>query len=233
MIGAEWLHVFDDESKGWRQLTVSAFMVDRTFLHESFPYNEGLIHYKDGGVANTRLPENILVTYDVLNQPVGHWGQLTWQASAIRYGRSYGAQRGEVWGTLGGDLAIPIRGSVGSTLAGDYAQLRLYVEAATRQNFEGVAGRHREYLSGSVEYLTGRWLFNLTTTQRRTTDRVMPLQKDALYTATVGYNFPKQTTLSISIADEKVAEHRGIYSGVRLTHTFTTCSRCLLGNTAF
>ena len=141
MLGVERIHVFKDENGGWRQLSVSAFMVDRTFLHESFPYNEGMVHYKDGGVGNTRWPENVMVTYDVLNKPIGNWGQLTYQASVIRYGRSYGAQRGEIWGTLGGDLAIPLHGSVANTLRGNYSQLRLYVEAARRDNFEGFAGR--------------------------------------------------------------------------------------------
>lgn len=233
MVGAEWLHVFDDEKGGWRQLTLTAFMADRTFLHQSFPYNEGMIHYKDGGVGNTRWPENLMVTYDVLNKPVGHWAQLTYQASLIRYGKSYGAQRGEVWGTAGADLAIPLNSSVASTLGGSYSQLRLYVEAARRENFNGFAGRARDYLSASAEYLRGRWLFDLTTTRRWTTDRVLPRQADELYTATIGYNFPSQTTLAVSVADEQVDNRQGLYVGLRLSQTYTTCSRCLVKGRAY
>ncbi len=153
MIGAEAIHIFNSESGGWRQLTVSAFIVDRTFLHESWPYNEGMIHYKDGGVGNTHLPENIMVTFDNLNMPVGHWGQLTWQVGAVRWGKTYGAQRGEFWTTLGGDLAIPLRGSVADTLNNRYQQLHFYVEGARRDNFNGFAGRSRTFLSWSAEYL--------------------------------------------------------------------------------
>ena len=233
MLGVERIHVFKDEKGGWKQLSVSVFMFDRTFLHESFPYNEGLVHYKDGGVGNTRWPENVMVTYDVLNKPIGNWGQLTYQASVIRYGRSYGAQRGELWGTLGGDLAIPIHGSVANTLRGDYSQLRLYVEAARRENFEGFAGRRRDFASASAEYLTGRWLFDATTTQRWTVDRVRPLQKDEIYTTTVGYNLPSQTTVSVSVADELVNHRRGVYAGVRLTQTITNFSRSQVKGSAF
>ncbi len=48
MIGVEKIHVYDDEKGGWRQLSLSAFMVDRTFPHRSFPYDEGMIRYRDG-----------------------------------------------------------------------------------------------------------------------------------------------------------------------------------------
>jgi suppressor of ftsI len=141
MIGAEALHVFKSEGGGWRQLTVSAFMVDRTFLHESWPYNEGMIHYKNGGVGNTHWPTNVMVAFDNLNMPVGSWGHLTWQAAAIRFGKTYGAQRGEFWTTLGGDLAIPLRGSVADTVSRRYSQLRLYVEAARRRRTNSIAGQ--------------------------------------------------------------------------------------------
>jgi FtsP/CotA-like multicopper oxidase with cupredoxin domain len=227
MIGAEALHLFKSESGGWRQLTVSAFMVDRTFLHESWPYNEGMIHYVDGGVGNTHLPENIMVAFDNLNMPLGHWGHLTWQAAAIRWGRTYRAQRGEFWTTLGGDLAIPLGGSVDDTLSRRYSQLRLYVEGAHRANFQGFAGRSRTFLSGSAEYLLGPWIFDLTTSQRWTRDRLLPLQKDEFYSASLGYVLPSQAIASISITHEKVGPRRAFYSGITLTQTLTACSRCL------
>ena len=227
MIGAEALHVFKSESGGWRMLTVSAFMVDRTFLHESWPYNEGMIHYKAGGVGNTHWPTNVMVAFDNLNMPVGSWGHLTWQAAAIRWGKTYGAQRGEFWTTLGGDLAIPLGGSVADTLSRRYSQLRLYVEAARRDNFQGFAGRSRTFLSGSAEYLLGPWIFDLTTSQRWTRDRLLPLQKDEFYSASVGYTLPSQTIASISLTHEKVGARQGYYGGITLTQTLTTCSRCL------
>lgn len=228
MIGVEKIHVFDDESKGWRQLTLSAFMVDRTFLHESFPYNEGRIDLRDGGVGNTRLPENLMATYDVLNRPVGTWAHMSYQASVIRWGRTYGAERGEVWGALGADLTVPLRGTVSDTLRGEYAQLLFYAEAARRENFEGVPGRARNWVSGSVEYLTGPWTFDFTTTQRWTVDRADPTRRDRLYTANVGYGLPTNTLLAISAAHETIGDRSGIYGGLRITQTLTTCDRCLV-----
>ena len=227
MIGVERIHVFGDESTGWRQISLSAFMVDRTFLHESFPFNEGLIHLKDGGVGNTRWPENLMATYDVLNMPVGHWAHMSYQASVIRWGRTYGAERGEWWTTTGADLSIPLQGSVADTLRGSYSQLHLYLELARRDNFNGVAGRARTYLTASAEYMRGPWVFDLTTTQRWTHDRVEPLQKDALYTASFGYTLPSATVAALSVAREQVGDRRGVYAGLRLTQTFTLCSRCL------
>jgi hypothetical protein len=227
MLGVEKIHVFDNENGGWRQLSLSAFMVDRTFLHESFPFNEGMIHLKDGGVGNTRLPENLMATYDVINQPIGDWAHLTWQASVVRWGKTYGAERGEWWTTLGGDLVVPLKGSVADTLRGHYSQLHFYVEAARRDNFNGFAGRARDFLSGSAEYMYGPWVFDLTTSQRWTTDRVMPLQKDELYSASVGYTLPSQTIVSLAAAQERVADHHGLYAGIRLTQTFTLCSKCI------
>ena len=227
MLGAEWIHVFKDEDGGWRQLSVSSFMVDRTVLHESFPYNEGIIHYKDGGVGNTRGPENVMVTWDVLNKPVGHWGHLNYQASAIRWGKTYGAQRGELWTTLGADLSMPVHGSVADTLRGRYSQLRVYVEGARRDNYEGVPGRVRQFLSASAEYMDGPWVWDLSTTQRWTTDRRNPLQKDELYTASFGYALPSRTVVGFSAGRETVAGRSGAYFGLRMTQTLTTCSMCL------
>ena len=226
MIGVERLHVMDDESGGWRQISVSAFMVDRTFLHQSFPFNEGMIHYRDGGVGNTKWPENFMATYDVYNHPLGAWAHMNYQASVIRWGKTYGAERGEWWTTLGADLSIPVRGSVATTLGGKYTQVRVYAEAARRDNFEGVAGRTRQYLSGSAEYMVGPLVFDLTTAQRWTSDRIEPNRKDESYTGTVAYTFPSQTVIALSAAHEKVGDREGLYAGLRLTQTLTVCSRC-------
>jgi len=227
MIGVERLHVFDDENGGWRQLSVSAFVVDQTFLHNSWPYNEGYIRLKDGGVGNTRYPENVMATWDNLNQPIGNWAHLTWQASVIRWGRTYSGPSGEFWSTLGGDLAIPLRGSVEDTLRGHYTQLHLYMEAARRDNFNGIPGRNRNYLSLAAQYMDGPFTVDLTTTQRWTQGAREPSQKDELYTASLGYTLPSQTVAALSIGHEKVADRQGVYAGLRITQTLTTCSRCI------
>jgi hypothetical protein len=227
MIGVEKIYVLEDESDGWRQLSLSAFMADHTFLHRSFPYDEGRIHLHDGGIGNTRWPENLMATWDVLRQPVGHWAQLNYQASVIRWGKTHGAERGEWWTTLGSDLNIPLRGSVEDTLREKYSQLHVYMEAARRDNFNGVARRARSYLSGAAGYMAGPWALNLTTTQRWTTDRIAPLQRDQLYTTSLGYTLPSRTVVALSFAHEDVGGRRGAYVGIRITQTLTTCSRCL------
>ena len=233
MLGVEKIHVFEDENGGWRQLSLTAFMADQTFLHQSFPFNEGMIHYNDGGVGNTHWPENLMATYDVLNKPVGNWAHMSYQASVIRWGRTYGAERGEWWTTAGADLTIPLQGTVADTLRGQYSQLRFYVEAARRDNFEGFAGRARTYLSGSAEYMLGPWVFDLTTAQRWTTDRTLPLQKDESYTASIGYTLPSQTIISLSAAHETVGSQKGLYAGIRLTHAFTFCNKCILNGSFY
>ena len=233
MLGVEKLHVFKSEKAGWQQLTVSAFMVDRTFLHRSWPYDEGQIRYRQGGIGNTHLPTNLMLTYDVLNTPIGHGAQLSFQASAIRWGKTYGGERGEVWASTGADIAIPLGGSVSDTLNGRYSQLRLYVEGAHRSSFKGVAHSDRTYLTGSGQLLLGNWQFDLTTTQRWTTDLIQPTRKDELYTATLGYLFPTQSLALLSIASEQVGERSGIYAGIRLQQTFTTCSRCMARGRAY
>lgn len=199
MLGIEKLHVFGSEKYGWQQISVSAFMVDRTPLHRSFPYDEGQIHYKDGGVGNTHLPTNVMVTYDVLNLPVGHGAQATFQASAIRWGRTYGVPRGESWTTLGGDISIPLGNTVRRTLQRRYTELHLYAEGARRANFEGMPGRDRNYVTEAAEYMRGPWQFDLSATQRWTTDPVMPIQRDRIYTGTIGHNFPSQSLILLSV----------------------------------
>lgn len=234
MIGVEKLHVFKSEQAGWQQLSVSAFMADRTFLHRSLPYDEGQIRYRDGGIGNTKWPENLMVTYDVLNAPVGHRGQLSFQAGAIRWGRSYNAEAREFWTTVGANIAIPLgAGSVADTLGNRYAQLRVYIEGAHRNNFKGVASADRRYLSGSGQLLLGKFQLDLTTTQRWTTDPVLPLRKDELYTGTIGYAFPTQSVALLSIASEKVGDRHGVYAGIRLVQTITTCSRCFVHGGAY
>jgi len=226
MIGVEKIHVFEDESHGWRQLSVSVFEVDRTFLHRSFPYDEGIVHVSDGGVGNTHWPTNLMATWDVLRQPIGHWAQLDYQASIIRWGKTEGTEKGEWWTTLGGDLNIPLHGSVDDTLRGRFEQVQLYVEAARRDNFQGTAGRTRNYLSGSASYMSGPWRLDATTTQRWTTDRVAPLQKDRLYTTSLGYTLPSRTIIALSVSRETVDGRSANFAGIRITQTFTTCSKC-------
>jgi hypothetical protein len=227
MWGVEKLHVYDDESEGWKQISFAAFMIDRTFLHETFPSTVGRIRYRDGGGGNTRLPENVMATWDVINQPVWRSAHLSYQASVIRWGRSYAAGKGEWWTTLGADVSIPLKGTVADTLSGRYSQLRLYVEGARRDNFDGVAGRTRQFLSGTAEYLAGPWVFDLTTTQRWTRDRATGTEHAGLYTAAIGYALPSDTVAQLSIASEKVGGRDGVYAGLRLTQVFTTCNRCL------
>ncbi|MDY7523674.1 hypothetical protein [Sphingomonas sp. 10B4] len=229
MLGIEKLHVFGSEKYGWQQISVSAFMVDRSPLHRSFPYDEGQIHYKDGGVGNTHLPTNVMVTYDALNVPVGHGAQATFQASAIRWGRTFGVPRGEFWTTLGGDVSIPLGNSVRKTLQRKYTEVHLYVEGARRANFQGLPGRDRNYVTEAGEFLRGPWQIDMSATQRWTTDPLMPTQQDRIYTGTIGRNFASQSLLLLSVARERVADRSGVYAGIRLVQTFTACARCARG----
>jgi hypothetical protein len=234
MLGVEKVTVFEDESEGWRQLTLSAFMVDRTFLHQSWPYNEGMIHLKDGGVGNTRYPENLMATYDAINQPLGNWGHLSWQAGVIRWGKTQDAEKGEWWTTAGANLVVPIDSRIGSTLRGQYSQLHFYLEAVRRDNFEGVDGNTREFLSGSAEYMLGRLTASLTTTQRWTQERLLPgTQRDEILSFNLGYALPSTTLLSLGFAQEKIGEQRGFYAGLRVTQGFTLCSKCMTRATAY
>lgn len=233
MLGVEKLWVFDNESEGWQQITISLFMADRTFLHESFPFNEGQIHYDEGGPGNTRLPENLLISYDVLNRPVGRLGHLNFQASAIRFGKSHGAERGEIWTTLGADLSIPVNGSVDETVAGRYRHLKFYAEIARRDRFQGIAGRSRTFASGSAEFLAGPLIFDVTATHRWTEDRIDDTRKDRLYSITTGYAFPSQTLAALSFAHESVGSREGIYFGVRLTQGLSICGRCMTRGDAY
>ena len=226
MVGIEKIHVFDDESHGWRQLTLAAFMADRTFLHRSFPYDEKRIRLRDGGIGNTRLPENLMATLDVLRQPVGHWAQLDYQASVIRWGKTAGAERAELWSSLGGNLNIPLSGSVDDTLRGRFGMARVFIEAVRRDNFSGVAGRTRSYLSGAASYSLGPWQLSLTSTQRRTTESMLATRHDRLYTTSLGYTLPSRTVLALSVGHEAAGSQRGVYVGLRITHTLTTCSKC-------
>ena len=229
MLGVEKLHVFGSEKHGWQQLSVSAFMVDRSPLHRSFPYDEGQVHYKDGGVGNTHLPTNLMVTYDVLNMPIGAGAQATFQASAIRWGRTYGVRRGEFWTTLGGDITIPLGDTVRQTLQRHYSQVHLYFEGARRANFMGIPGSDRNYVTEAIDYMRGPWSLAFSATQRWTTDPVLPTQHDAIYSGTIGHNFASQSLVLLSVAQEHVADRAGVYAGIRLVQTLTTCARCASG----
>ena len=172
-----------------------------------------------------------MVTYDVLNMPITAGVQSTFQASVIRFGKSYQAERGEIWTTLGGDIAIPMHGSVSDTLGGG---IRSSISTSKRRdNFNGFAGRARNFVSVSSEYLTGPWVYDLTTTKRWTTDSIMPTQKDTLYMVTAGHELPAQTLGSLSVSCERVDDRVGVYAGFRLTKTFTTCARCLTRGRAY
>ena len=95
------------------------------------------------------------------------------------------------------------------------------MHAATRD------GRARQFLSASAEYLNGPLVLDLTTTQRWTRDRVTGRDHDTLYTASVGYVLPSDTVAAVSIASERVGGRDGVYAGLRITQTLTSCNRCL------
>lgn len=229
MLGIEKLHVFGSEKYGWQQISVSAFMVDRTPLHRSFPYDEGQIDYKDGGVGNTHLPTNVMVTYDVFNIPISSGAQANFQAGIIRWGRTFGVPEGEFWTTIGGDISIPLDNSVRRTLQRRYSELHLYLEGARRANFQGMPGRDRNYVTEAGEYIHGTWQFDLSATQRWTTDLNAPTIHDTIYTGTIGRNFASQSLVLLSLARERVADRAGVYAGIRLVQTLTTCARCARG----
>jgi hypothetical protein len=232
-VGVEWIHVFDNENQGWRQLSLSAFMVDRSFLSESLFYNVGRLHFKDGGVGNSRGPDNFMATYDVINQPVANGSSLSYQVSVARLGKRYGAEKNEWWSTAGFDFNIPLNGSVEDTLGGRFSELRLFVEGVHMEDFEGVNGRRREHLTGAAEYVYGPWTFDLTSTYRWTRDPVAGHDLDKLYTATFGYALPSDTLAQLSVAKEEVNGHKGIFAGVRFTQTFSICDRCLVRAPAY
>ncbi len=87
----------------------------------------------DGGCARISI-RHLILRLKRRRRENDHWGQLTTQARVIRFGRSDGAERGEIWGTFGGDLAIPLSSSIAATLGGHFTQIRLYVEATRREN---------------------------------------------------------------------------------------------------
>jgi hypothetical protein len=62
---------------------------------------------------------------------------------------------------------------------------------------------------------------------------ILPLRKDKLYTATVAYDFLSQLLLLFSVADERVGDRDGVYAGIRLQQTLTTCSRCFSKGRAY
>jgi hypothetical protein len=126
-------------------------------------------------------------------------------------------------------LNIPISGSVAYTPGGGYSGIQLYAEAARRDNFNGVAGRARNFVTGSVKYLRGPWTMGLTSTQRWTLGGPDGRRNDAFYSASVGYTFRTATRLELSLASERVGDRDGVYAGLRLSQTITTCDRCLLG----
>lgn len=170
-----------------------------------------------------------MVTYDAFNVPVSHGAQATFQASAIRWGRTFGVPRGEFWTTLGGDVSIPLGNSVRRTLQRKYAQVHLYVEGARRANSGGMPGRNRNFLTEAGELIQGPWQVDLSATQRWTTDPLVPTQQDRIYTGTIGRSFASQSTVLLSVARERVADRTGVYAGIRLVQTLTSCSRCASG----
>lgn len=102
-------------------------------------------------------------------------------------------------------------------LRGRFGMARIFVEAARRENFSGISGRTRNYISGAASFLLGPWQFSLTSTQRRTTDSTLPGQRDRLYTTSLGYTLPSRTVLAWSIGHEEVGSQCGAYVGLRIT----------------
>jgi hypothetical protein len=51
---------------------------------------------------------------------------------------------------------------------------------------------------------------------------------ESLAQATVGYNFPFDTSLASGVAYERVAGIDSWYFGLQLTYTYTQCDKCMI-----
>jgi len=72
----------------------------------------------------------------------------------------------------------------------------------------------------------------VSATVRWTDDPILPVQRDTIFTGTVDHSFASHGLVLLSVADEEVADSGGIYAGIRLVQTLTTCSCCEPGRTS-
>ena len=225
-MGVEASWVFLPYQFGQHQISISDFMADRTFLSESLFFNRGRTNISAGGPGNTKDPQSYVLSYDASNVPLP-FGALSYQASYAWLGQGLGDTGVEHRASFGVNANIPLNGGVAETLRGRFSQIRLMGEAVRRWDANGVAGQRMDYLTGAMEYVQGNWVFDLSATGRWTT-YLGQTTADRLAQATIGYNLPMDTTVALGVAYQRTGGVDGLYVGLQLTYTYTSCDRCMI-----
>ena len=228
-VGADAQFDLGFPSAGLHQVSISTFMVDRSFLSQSLIYNRGQVHYQDGGPANTKGLDSFVMSYDATNVPVGPHAALNYQLSAATLGGGLGADGAERRYSAGADVNVPLfGGTIGQTLHGRFNELRVFGEVVHYDRADGVNGRHRNYATGAVELVNGPWVLDLAATDRWMKDVMSPTVHDTMRTISIGYSLPSDTSVALGVSRETVDGDKGVIVGLSISQTFTLCDRCLI-----
>ena len=216
---ASWALVQGDH--GQQQISLSDSMADRTIFYQTMFYDSGKLTYQVGGPTNTRTPNSYVATYDGSDVPVGV-GKIGYHLSYAALGHGLGDTGTEHRLALSGNLAVPIFGGE------DASGLRLFGEAVRRWDAQGVAGKTMEYFTGAVEMGRGKWVVDLSGTERQIR-AVAQRGHDHLSQLSVGYNLTDHTTIAAAMAEQRVRGVQSQYVGLLLAYSFNSCTHCRIG----
>jgi len=189
-IGFGGSYVFGTGRWGFHQLTGSAFFQDNSPLSESLFTNRGRNTTSDGGPGNTGDPQSFAIAYDAEALPIfPDLGIVDTQLAFIRRARGEGDDSSEKGYAASASLSFPLSNDIESTLADGYSELNPFFEVAYFDDYDGVGGQDRYYLTAALDYVLGPWDFGTAYTLTITDAPGLSTEHDHIFSLQAGYTF--------------------------------------------
>lgn len=188
-IGFGVAHAFETETMGTHTLTGSTFFADTTVLSQSIIRGRGTVEKEDGGASNTEDFSSFVAGLD---------GDNVAGVDGLYYKLGYRfLGEGDADHATGGADESGWVATLGHRIGmSDRVDLDLFAEYTDIQNFGGVDGEDRDYLSGSAKVIMDeRWNLTLAHTMRNIDVSGADDIDDHLTQVSAGYDFQNGLTL--------------------------------------
>ena len=197
-IGLGGAYTFGDGSWGLHTLSGTTFFLDTTFLSDSIITSRGRTKKSDGGPSNTESLESFAVAYDATALPIRALPGLQYQLGVISQAKGSTESAREVGYVASANASFPLSDPE-SPLSYDFIELKPLLEFVYFDDFDGVDGQDRSYVTGALELIYGQWDFGATYSYVYTDNPDDPSGNDEGYEASLQGGYTLENGLGIAI----------------------------------
>ena len=176
------------EQVGRHIFSGNLFTVDRTFLSNSVINSRGRTTAADGGAGNNGSLDSFALAYNGIDVPIFDRPILQYSFGFISQGAPDSPDAARQQGYVAGAaITIPLDDSALRTAQSKYKALQPLIEYAHFEDWDGTEGASSDFLTLGLEYFSGDWDLNVSTTFRDVDNSPDDAGNDYLVQATVGY----------------------------------------------